>query len=178
MRAAMASAPASSTSYPPRHGPLAAAPTAAAGGAAAATAARRHVRRRRRRRPADEPAAAWWEEGEEEEAEEEEAEAEGVARQLFAEAPAVEAPAEAQTFEELCHATLPVLNTAEHFRAARDLARRHGVDQILKELQTKGVVDADGKLTTGDAPFNIFARGAAGATVQPGMEEECDARCG
>ena len=42
---------------------------------------------------------------------------------------------------------------------------------LRAELEGLGFV-VDGKLTTGTSPFNVFARVASGALVQPGMEAE------
>ena len=64
-------------------------------------------------------------------------------------------------------------NDAASFACARVRMRALGGSaRLLKELQAAGFVDADGQLTTGTKPFNIFARVASGAMTQPGMEAE------
>ena len=43
--------------------------------------------------------------------------------------------------------------------------------KLRAELADAGLVDGEGKLTTGTKPFNLFARIAAGAMAQPEMAE-------
>ena len=61
---------------------------------------------------------------------------------------------------------------AAGFAAARARLRAvGGAAALCAHLEASGFV-ADGKLTTGTTPFNVFARIAGGAMAQPGMEAE------
>lgn len=69
---------------------------------------------------------------------------------------------------------LPVLHDAAGFREARRLLREQlgGAEVIFEWLRSAGFADGDGRLTTGERPFNLFARLAAGEMSQPGMDRE------
>ena len=64
---------------------------------------------------------------------------------------------------------------AAGFAAARARLREAGgAAALCAYLEASGFA-ADGKLTTGTKPFNVFARIAVGAMAQPGMEAENEA---
>lgn len=70
---------------------------------------------------------------------------------------------------------VPVLKDASGYREARRLLRQElgGWETVYEELRRSGFVDGDThQLTTGSAPFNVFARIAAGKMTQPGEERE------
>lgn len=70
---------------------------------------------------------------------------------------------------------VPELRDASGFRRARRLLQESlgGTGMVHEELLRAGFVDEDGpELTTLQQPANLFARIAAGAMSQPGMEEE------
>lgn len=70
---------------------------------------------------------------------------------------------------------IPVLRDAACFREARRLLREElgGMLSLREELVRAHLINADTELlTTGEAPFNIFARIAAGVMKPPGFEEE------
>ena len=64
-------------------------------------------------------------------------------------------------------------NDAAGFAAARARVRALGGASAMRaHLVATGYVNAEGKLTTGVKPFNVFARVACGAMKQPEMEGE------
>mmetsp|Transcript_60971 Transcript_60971/g.145291 ORF Transcript_60971/g.145291 Transcript_60971/m.145291 type:complete len:772 (-) Transcript_60971:141-2456(-) len=73
---------------------------------------------------------------------------------------------------------LPVLRDAADLREARRLLREEfgGVHSLREELLRAGLVDSQtSMLTTGEQPFNLFARLGAGVMQQAGMDVEQDA---
>mmetsp|Transcript_111803 Transcript_111803/g.315805 ORF Transcript_111803/g.315805 Transcript_111803/m.315805 type:complete len:722 (-) Transcript_111803:60-2225(-) len=76
--------------------------------------------------------------------------------------------------EELTGRTATLKDAAGYREARRLLMEEYGgISSLYEELFRYGFVDdKTKKLTTGAAPFNIFARIAAGVTTQPGMEKE------
>jgi len=72
-------------------------------------------------------------------------------------------------------ARVPVLRDAAGYREARRLLKHElgGSDTLLEELKRAGFVGTeDYQLTTGVAPFNVFARIVGGKMTQPGLELE------
>jgi len=70
---------------------------------------------------------------------------------------------------------VPILRDAASFREARRLLREElgGALTVGEELYRCGFLDVEtGLLTTGDVPFNVWARVATGKMIQPGMESE------
>lgn len=68
----------------------------------------------------------------------------------------------------------PVLNTRVHIQKVRATLREYGVHRLREQLGD--FVDEDGLLTVGTAPFNVFARYAAGrmsATPELQAAQEC-----
>lgn len=68
----------------------------------------------------------------------------------------------------------PVLNTRVHIQKARAALREYGVHRLREQLGD--FVNEDGLLTVGTAPFNVFARYAAGlmaATPELQAAQEC-----
>jgi len=75
-------------------------------------------------------------------------------------------------------ARVPELRDTCAFREMRRVLRDElgGAHALVEELARSGYVDmVTGQLTTGDKPFNLFARCAAGAMQQLGMEAENEA---
>jgi len=66
----------------------------------------------------------------------------------------------------------PTVNDAKAFKALRAALREYGGGaKLQEELEKLGFV-AEGQLTTGTTPFNVFVRVASGVMTQPGMAEE------
>lgn len=70
----------------------------------------------------------------------------------------------------------PAPDTAAAYAACRARLRAHGVQALRDELVANALVDRRGRLATSDpAPYNHFARIAAGAVTQPEMREANEA---
>jgi len=65
----------------------------------------------------------------------------------------------------------PAANAADFALTRAKMRSLGGAAALLSHLQEGGFV-ADGKLTTGTKPFNVFARVGGGVMTQPGMEAE------
>lgn len=72
---------------------------------------------------------------------------------------------------------VPVCNDAATYRAARRLlAELGGAAALRTELVLSGFVeDADGQLTLGDRPYNVFAKLGSGKALQQSMQREQEA---
>ena len=77
-----------------------------------------------------------------------------------------------EVVKETLYDAFPTVVSAYEFAAVRArLLQMGGALALRSELEGLGFVK-DGQLTTGTKPFNVFARVASGAMLQPGMEAE------